>query len=501
MIYVVCFASVFITLSIILYSGGTWLLTKSLLVQRFSLELRFVGDYTSLKGGILVSFVSTAVFLFATSYLQEPKFLRLLRAFVISILCLIFGNSLPVLLVGWDGLGLTSFFLILYFDSVSNRRSGIVTFMINRLGDGLLIGFVLANISGGDLNLLIIRFAGVWLCAAITKRAQWPFRSWLPLAIDAPTPVSALVHRRTLVTAGFFLVSRVLPEGLYPHVAWFGLVTACFGAAASFLALDFKKVIAYSTLRNLGLLALAWGLGSRDIIFFHLYAHALYKAALFILAGGVLVSNFGQQDLRSQVDSLNLSPLAKTLLVGNILARCGVIFLRTFFSKHALVASAWLAFSHPVQFPILALTLLLTCAYSLRIARVVLLSSRTQSICRATPAAVIRAVVLLSSGTLILGNAYELPSALQCGPGPWVAPFLISGALLRCLPTSGVSSTFTLSAFYTELLFDISHLNLTMNQRLESGWFALTQPRHVLPHSVNLNSIAGLTLCLLYYLV
>ena len=100
MIYVVSFASVFITLSIILYSGGTWLLTKSLLVQRFSLELRFVGDYTSLKGGILVSFVSTAVFLFATSYLQEPKFLRLLRAFVASILCLIFGNSLPVLLVG-----------------------------------------------------------------------------------------------------------------------------------------------------------------------------------------------------------------------------------------------------------------------------------------------------------------------------------------------------------------------------------------------------------------
>merc|ERR1712110_1222937 len=248
----------------------------------------------------------------------------------------------------------------------TNNRSGLITFTINRFGDAVLIGTLIFFLAGGNLSvgvgfgsLVVISYCII----AITKRAQYPFSIWLPLAIDAPTPVSALVHRRTLVTAGLFLMARIIPESYNPYLLLIGGVTLCVGGFCAVFSTDLKKLIANSTLSNLGLIAFILSLRDKTLIVFHLYTHALFKAGLFITAGAILIRRFGVQDRRGLYGGGKNRPLLGTLLTAFFVSSMGLFFLSTFFSKHQIALIAQILPVNVLSLVIIGLGVLFTTLY------------------------------------------------------------------------------------------------------------------------------------------
>ena len=365
----------------ILSSGGL-LLNYEILVSSFRLEFCVALDTISVRRVILVLLISGCVFLFSHVYTEKEvhkdRFILLLRGFVFSMLILLVRRRIPLLLVGWDGLGVTSFLLIVYYDSKTNNRSGIITFCVNRLGDAILIRTLILFLIEGSLHIsglhLSISLAVCYMLVRITKRAQYPFSMWLPLAIDAPTPVSALVHRRTLVTAGLFLIARIIPESYNPYLMLVGGVTLCVGGFCALISTDLKKLIANSTLSNLGLMAFTLSTSNKSLIIFHLYSHALFKAGLFITAGAVLIRRFGVQDRRSLYGIGKNSPLLRTLLRSFFICSTGTFFLSTFFSKHQVVLTVQALPVNLLSILIIFLGVVLTTLYRLRFLYIILRS-------------------------------------------------------------------------------------------------------------------------------
>jgi len=199
-------------------------------------------------------------------------------------------------LIGWDLLGVTSFFLVIYYKNRKSLGSGMLTALSNRVGDALfliILGLRLSH-AGGLSHLQLICL----IALAITKRAQYPFSSWLPAAIAAPTPVRCLVHSRTLVTAGVYVLLRYNPhESQWLIVA--GSVTILIAGICACAETDVKKIIALSTLSQLGVMMVALGLTLKELCFFHLITHALFKALLFLCIGVFIHNTFGGQDDRS----------------------------------------------------------------------------------------------------------------------------------------------------------------------------------------------------------
>ena len=213
------------------------------------------------------------------------------------------------LLLGWDGLGLSSYLLVIYFINDNSLRSGIITALSNRVGDALLIIAIIIAYPFLNFSLFtVLPFTTIALAltltiASFTKRAQIPFSAWLPAAIAAPTPVSALVHSSTLVTAGIFLVFRFFNSistfsFFFPITFYFGVITCLIASLAAFFESDLKKIIALSTLRQLGVIIIRMGLNQPYLAFFHLLTHALFKALLFICAGTIIHRSLRSQDIR-----------------------------------------------------------------------------------------------------------------------------------------------------------------------------------------------------------
>lgn len=350
--------------SFLLTSLFSWIYVNSLglsliyeieLFRNSSLGFSFslILDKISLRFGIVVRLISGSVFTFAHKYIEEDhfvdRFLWILIAFVIRINLLTWSGSLLFLLLGWDGLGITSFALIIYYQRYESLRAGFQTLIVNRVGDALIVlstflfvlnqqftFFVLDHIafSLGLVFLLVL--------AALTKRAQYPFRSWLPAAMAAPTPVRALVHSSTLVTAGIFLIIRLrysipLDETSKRVLIFLGAITCLLGGWAATYENDLKKIIALSTLRQLGVIVFRLGLGLSNLALFHLYTHALFKALLFLAAGQILMARFGSQDIRL-LGRIGVS-IPFTVVIFNISRLClvGAPFLRAFYSKHLIL--------------------------------------------------------------------------------------------------------------------------------------------------------------------
>lgn len=270
--------------------------------------------------------------------------------FILSIIFLIISPNLISILLGWDGLGLVSYCLVIYFQNYKSYNAGILTALSNRIGDvALLISiawiinlgrwrffFYLKFISLNNWFLLII------IIAAITKSAQIPFSSWLPAAIAAPTPVSALVHSSTLVTAGVYLLIRfnfylLNNKNFLFFLLILGRITILISGLGANYEIDFKKIIALSTLSQLGLIIRILSLGFSKLAFFHLLSHALFKALLFLCAGIFIHSILRFQDIRFSGAFNN--QLLLTLIYFNIsrLALCGIPFLAGFYSKDIIL--------------------------------------------------------------------------------------------------------------------------------------------------------------------
>nr|YP_010352815.1 NADH dehydrogenase subunit 5 [Dermatobranchus otome]UOD76583.1 NADH dehydrogenase subunit 5 [Dermatobranchus otome]UOD76596.1 NADH dehydrogenase subunit 5 [Dermatobranchus otome] len=311
-------------------------------------------DKVSISFSMVVTLISGSVFFFSNKYMEEDpfstRFIWILLSFVISMNLLIFSGSIFFILLGWDGLGITSFALIIYYESGESQMAGFQTLMINRIGDVLIVLSFFLFCCSGQFTIFSISdevyyFSGVLtlLCvAALTKSAQFPFSSWLPAAMAAPTPVSALVHSSTLVTAGIFLVIRLsfsvpLSSSVSSLLLLCGSVTCLLGGWAATYENDIKKVIALSTLSQLGVMMFSLGMNFPSLALFHLYTHALFKALLFLAAGHILLMTYGSQDLRL-IGGLGMSmPFTSLMFTVSSLCLIGAPFTSAFYSKHLIL--------------------------------------------------------------------------------------------------------------------------------------------------------------------
>ena len=266
-------------------------------------------------------------------------------------LLLIFSPNLISLLLGWDGLGVTSYLLVIYFQSTKSYNAGLLTALTNRVGDVLILFAIAFRLTLGRWNVIVwskdlssaaLSFTAVAITlAAITKRAQIPFSAWLPAAIAAPTPVSSLVHSSTLVTAGVYLLFRfndfIALRPISDFILWVGTCTIVIAGASALYELDMKKIVALSTLRQLGLIMATLGLGLYEVAFFHLITHAFFKALLFIAVGNIIHLSRDFQDLRK----INLTEACfPTTLAFSLVANwrlCGLPFLAGFYSKDLIL--------------------------------------------------------------------------------------------------------------------------------------------------------------------
>lgn len=312
---------------------------------------------------------------------REKHFFRfhlLVLRFVASIILLIFSPRIVSLLLGWDSLGVTSFLLVIYFQNSKSLRAGILTALRNRIGDCLLlvsIAFIRAEVlwspillsswaySAPVLGVLILR-------ASLTKRAQMPFSAWLPAAIAAPTPVSSLVHSSTLVTAGVYILCRyhswALSMGLGSTLLSVGMSTVLLAGRTALFENDIKKIIALSTLSQLGLIIGTLGLGLPQLAFFHLLTHAFVKALLFITVGNIIHLSDRFQDCRKVgIDLWVSNPTIGFCLLANF-SLIGLPFLAGFYSKDLIIETplqSKTCLSSPLLF---YLSTAITAAYAVR---------------------------------------------------------------------------------------------------------------------------------------
>nr|BCV68745.1 NADH dehydrogenase subunit 5 [Beringiana fukuharai] len=346
-------------------------------------SLPIILDYISVIFCCFVCLISGSVCLFSVSYMEEELFIRrfmlLVMAFVGSMNLLIFIPSLVTILLGWDGLGIVSFALVIYYQNKKSLAAGMLTVLANRIGDVLLILGICFMVNWGEWRIgygmtgsysLLVCFLVV--VGAMTKSAQIPFSAWLPAAMAAPTPVSALVHSSTLVTAGVYLLIRfysTLAES--QEVLWFlskvGALTLLMAGLSACFEVDLKKIIALSTLSQLGLMTFTVGVGFPLIAIFHLLTHALFKALLFLCAGSIIHSTVDTQDGRI-MGSLNyLLPFSSSCLVLSSVVLCGMPFLSGFYSKDLILEGAFGGFSSVLEIVVMLVGAGLSLVYSLRI--------------------------------------------------------------------------------------------------------------------------------------
>nr|YP_009045345.1 NADH dehydrogenase subunit 5 [Parasarpa dudu]AHA03696.1 NADH dehydrogenase subunit 5 [Parasarpa dudu] len=313
-------------------------------------------DWMSLLFMMFVCLISSSVIFYSKSYMKSElnlnRFIILVLLFVFSMILLIISPNMISIFLGWDGLGLVSYCLVIYYQNIKSYNSGMLTALSNRVGDVMILMLVswmlnygswnyifYLNFMSNDFSMKIISFFVI--IAAMTKSAQIPFSSWLPAAMAAPTPVSALVHSSTLVTAGVYLLIRfnnVLVEMFFLKflLLFSGLTMMMAGICANY-EFDLKKIIAFSTLSQLGLMMSILSMGFYDLAFFHLLTHAMFKALLFMCAGVIIHMMNNNQDIRMMGGLSFYIPLTSLCVNISNLALCGIPFLAGFYSKDMIL--------------------------------------------------------------------------------------------------------------------------------------------------------------------
>lgn len=357
-------------------------------VVRTPIVITIILDPIGLIFSCIVLFISGNVLIFSTVYIKEDMFINrftiLVLIFILSINLLIFIPHFIILLIGWDGLGITSFILVIYYQNPKSLAAGMLTALTNRIGDVILLLSIAWTLNQGHWyiiniwrrNLITIQIVAITV-AAITKRAQIPFSRWLPAAIAAPTPVSALVHSSTLVTAGVFLLIRFYPflhslKLFNPILLVFAVSTILIAGLSATTECDIKKIIALSTLRQLGIIITRLGLNIPQLAYFHMLTHALFKALLFVCAGRFINSHIHSQDLRWMGNLANQIPVATSCITLANLALCGFPFIAGFYSKDLIIESAINIQNNLFLVSLSLFRLGLTSFYSLRFSLVVI---------------------------------------------------------------------------------------------------------------------------------
>ena len=350
---------------------ATWISSGSLEVN-WSMKI----DSLSAVMLVVVTSVSALVHIYSIGYMShdphKPRFMAYLSLFTFAMLMLVTADNFIQLFFGWEGVGLCSYFLIgFWFKKESANKAAIKAFVVNRVGDfGFALGIFLIfylfgtvnytevftkipNITDKDLVFLGITFNAVDLIClllfigAMGKSAQILLHTWLPDAMEGPTPVSALIHAATMVTAGVFLVVRCSPIYEYSDLALniitiVGMSTAFFAATVALVQNDIKKIIAYSTCSQLGYMFFATGVGAYNVAMFHLFTHAFFKAQLFLGSGSVIHAFKDEQNINNMGGVWKKLPYTYSLMIIGTLALTGFPFLSGFYSKDAIIEFAYL---------------------------------------------------------------------------------------------------------------------------------------------------------------
>lgn len=370
---------------------------------QFRVTFSFMFDKINAVMILVVTLVSSMVHFYSIGYMRDDigfnRFFAYLGGFVFSMLILVGGNNLMVLFIGWEGVGTCSYLLIgFWYKRKSANVASIEAFVMNRIADlGMLLGIFLVYTSIGSLSYSdiftqlatnppsdsVLTWAALLLfIGAMGKSAQFPLHTWLANAMEGPTPVSALIHAATMVTAGVYLVIRLAP--LYnsvPQVAYFiaclGAFVAVFASLMAIVNKDLKRIIAYSTLSQLGYMFVAAGLGAYTIALFHLFTHAFFKSLLFLGAGNVMHA------MNDKLDITKMGGLAKSLkfsmifmLIGSV-ALCGIPPFAGYFSKDKILEIAFVSSNE--LWIVLLIGAICTAFYSFRLFTLVFLAPKNHN--------------------------------------------------------------------------------------------------------------------------
>nr|YP_010447341.1 NADH dehydrogenase subunit 5 [Piophila casei]UTN43261.1 NADH dehydrogenase subunit 5 [Piophila casei] len=386
---------ILISFSLSFFNMAVWYLLNDLCyfiewevvsLNSMSIVMTFLFDWMSLLFMSFVLMIASLVIYYSKEYMSSDininRFIMLVLMFVLSMMLLIISPNLISILLGWDGLGLVSYCLVIYFQNVKSYNAGMLTALSNRIGDVALLLAIAWMLNYGSWNYIfylevmksnmeMMIIGSLVMLAAMTKSAQIPFSSWLPAAMAAPTPVSALVHSSTLVTAGVYLLIRF---NMLLVDTWMGQFLLLLSGLTMFMAglganfeFDLKKIIALSTLSQLGLMMSILSMGFYKLAFFHLLTHALFKALLFMCAGAIIHNMNNSQDIRLMGGLSIHMPLTSACLNVANLALCGMPFLAGFYSSDMILEVVSLSYINMFSFFLYFFSTGLTVCYSFRL--------------------------------------------------------------------------------------------------------------------------------------
>nr|YP_398833.1 NADH dehydrogenase subunit 5 [Leptotrombidium akamushi]BAE47115.1 NADH dehydrogenase subunit 5 [Leptotrombidium akamushi] len=346
--------------------------------------MTFCFDWISWFFSSFVLLVSCLVLIYSNYYMMGDQYYKrftlMLLLFVLSMIILIFSGSLFTMMIGWDGLGIVSFSLVIYYADKDALISGLVTIFTNRIGDALML--ISIFVMAGSWNFFSFNGGLFFTVGAMTKSAQFPFSAWLPAAMSAPTPISALVHSSTLVTAGVYIMIRLeqFLSFFSKPLSIFALGTMLGAGTVALFEKDFKKIIAMSTLSQLGLMFFLLSIGAWKICFFHMVCHAIFKSMMFLSAGTFIMD--GDQDTRKKGMMLKLQPFSAVVLVFASLSLMGIPFFSGFFSKDLALDLIFSENCNILSYWLFFVGCILTVLYSMRLMypSVMKMSSQNESI-------------------------------------------------------------------------------------------------------------------------
>lgn len=361
-------------------------------IERFNISFGFLLDQLSIIWLLFVTGIGALIHLYSISYMHDDEkmysFFAYLNLFIFFMITLVIGSNLLVMFIGWEGVGLCSYLLIgFWYKNQDFNDAAKKAFIMNRIGDlGFLIGiFIVASLfntldftslktiitTASDTNDFWVATAALALfIGASGKSAQIPLYTWLPDAMAGPTPVSALIHAATMVTAGIFMICRLnflfdLAPNVQNSIAIIGAITALVAATIALVQTDIKKVLAYSTVSQLGLMFLALGLGAYEIAIFHVITHAFFKACLFLGSGSVIHGLHGEQDMRKMGGLKKAMPVTFITMLIASLAISGIFPFAGFWSKDEILMTAFHA--NPTLWIIGSVASIMTAFYMFRL--------------------------------------------------------------------------------------------------------------------------------------
>ena len=430
----------------------------------FSIDLAFRYDSLTAVMTLVVTGVGLLIHIYSIGYMAQEKsyarFFTYLNLFTFAMLILVLGANLAVIFIGWEGVGLCSYLLIgFWFTKDSAADAGKKAFITNRVGDfgflmgaGLLIAAlgtvdtarITALVEGGALSKGLATAAALFLFLGATgKSAQIPLYTWLPDAMEGPTPVSALIHAATMVTAGVYMVARM--HALFSFsgtaltvVALVGAFTAVYAASMGLVQNDIKRVLAYSTISQIGYMFVGLGVGAYSAGVFHLMTHAFFKSLLFLAAGSVIHALSGEQDMRKMGGLRTRIPKTYRVFLAGALAIAGIPGLAGFFSKDEILAAAW-ASGNRLVYALGLLGAAMTAFYMFRLIFLTFhgrerIEPEAAHHLHESPPVMIRPLVVLA-GLSVVGGYVGLPAVL--GGGNWFGRFLEASTGTREFPLAG----------------------------------------------------------------